>query len=251
MPILRSRNRLWKPQPLDNENGVVGWWGFDDGQAGDSSGKGNKGSLLNASPPIPTQAFIPGLALKFSGSSSYVSIPHSATMNVGDNFTLAIWAKRGAINVKQCLMDKGTNAFYIGFLVGNTVELGKSGIANIATSSATITDTEWHHICATKNGATSKLYFDGIDVTGAVTNSTIANTSSPVTIGVTNDTVSIPFTGGLDDARVYLRDLSPSEVNAEYNIGRSIYTSPDEWEMPPINSAGFFSRYYYDMSRAA
>ncbi len=238
MPIVRSRQQVFKTSPIDNENGLVGWWSFDDGQAGDSSGNGNVGSLVGTTLPRPTGSAIPGLALLLDGSTSNVSVPDSTSLATGDTFTLSIWCKRGATGTQQCLMSKGVGGFYFGFLALNKFEMGKSGVANIATSTNTVTDTAgWHHYCATKNGSTSKLYFDGADVTGAVVNSTVTDVASPISIG-TDPGFGLFLNGSLDDPRLYKRALTPDEVNSIYNQGIAGFSlSPDEWQMPILSNS--------------
>jgi hypothetical protein len=49
----------------------------------------------------------------------------------------------------------------------------------IAQSTGTQTDTTaYHHYVAPKTGSTVHIYVDGVDVTGSVTNATLADTSS-------------------------------------------------------------------------
>ena len=71
-----AKSRLTKfnvltTNPKDNENGLVGWWTFDDGTATDWSGNQNNGTLVGAPTTVP--GIIGSNALKFNGSSQYIS----------------------------------------------------------------------------------------------------------------------------------------------------------------------------------
>lgn len=233
-----SRFAILKPAPLDNENGVVGWWAFDDGQSTDYSGLGNNGVLSGAVLPRPS-AVTPliGQGLLFDGANSYVAVPHQTSLNVGDVFTFAIWCKRGSIGTTQDFFNKGVNAPVLEFHTDNTVRLGKDNVALIAPSTLAITDTTtFHHVASTKNGSAVKIYIDAVDVTGTITNATCANTSNELRIGRRIQVGTSYFNGVLKAPKVWNRDLSAQEISAEYNRGLAAYAlSSDEWAMPALH----------------
>ena len=54
----------------------------------------------------------------------------------------------------------------------------------LVTSTLALTETtNWHHVVATKNGATLRLYIDGVDVTGTITNSTAGDSTGVLCLG--------------------------------------------------------------------
>lgn len=157
-------------------------------------------------------------SLAFDGTDDHVKVADASSLDVGDIFTLSLWVKRGDSGRKQTLIDKGTNGYYIGFLNTDDIEFSKGDVAELARTTTTITNTSWHHVAATKNGSTVKLYIDGADVTGTVTNATLADTATDLHIGIAAVGI-IPFAGNLDDVRIYGRELSAGEISTLYAGG--------------------------------
>ncbi len=74
-------------------------------------------------------------------------------------------------------------------------------------SAQTSQDTNWHHIAATYNGSTMKLFIDGVENASASKSVSIPNTSTPLLIGSTYGSSGRGegqgyFTGLLDEVRI-------------------------------------------------
>jgi len=121
----------------------------------------------------------------------------------------------------QTIMQKGTGAYQFGFY-NNKIGLYKytgSGVGTIiAQSTGTQTDTTaFHHYVATKNGATVKIYVDGVDVTGTVSNQTLTNTASVLRFSGTSATERL--NGYADEIAVYNQVLSATTIGYHYAVG--------------------------------
>ena len=79
-----------------------------------------------------------------------------------------------------------------------------------------VTDRNFHHVVVTKSGPAVHLYIDGVDVTGKVSNRTIADTSGTLSIGAG---AASTFRGVIDEAAVYNYALSPDQVARHYAAG--------------------------------
>jgi len=112
----------------------------------------------------------------------------------------------------------------------NRLGFGERGIAE-AYSSASITDTAWHHVAVAKNGdagANLTFYLDGVQA-GTATVGSVTLPSGPKTIGALNDgAVLAQFGGNLDDVRLYNRALSAAEV-LRLATGRGCVTAGSTW----------------------
>jgi Concanavalin A-like lectin/glucanases superfamily len=210
-------------------NGLVGWWKFDDGSgssATDSSDNNNTGTLQNS--PTWTTG-MDGGALTFDGASNYVEINDSSSLDTGDVASWSLWFKRVRSGVNyETLFSKGngTMVVAIGAGGGNQISVNGSGLGNITTCGVSVTDTDWHYLAVTKNGSATRVYLDGADCTGTVTNQTLVNNSASLLIGVDNwsGTGSAPqagtyFEGTIDDVRIYNRALSAGKVAQLYDAG--------------------------------
>ena len=88
-------------------------------------------------------------------------------------------------------------------------------------------DGNWHHFAIAKNGATAtKLYYDGADVSGAVTNQTVPAGSGDIRVGAShNGALAVEaFPGSIDEPMFFNTYLSAARI-AEFAKGKD--TSAD------------------------
>jgi len=147
-------------------------------------------------------------------------------LDVGDNVTMEAWVNLYGVSPggTRGIVSKGNGAWYMR-MDGTTraIVLVKSRVAVIVNSTAGVPTSGWHHVVATKAGATCKLYIDSVDVTGSVTNATLIDNDETVSIGIdTYPSGGVElFQGGIDEVAVYNRALSAAEVLAHYQaVGR-------------------------------
>jgi hypothetical protein len=200
----------------------VAWWRCKEasGFLQDSSGNARHADEVHGSPtylvsgPISSEGSDTAITLHGTGPDWW-HIPYNAAFDIGDTFTVEAWIKRGDTSSAEEVIMCRDQGFYIG-IITNQLMLARTSVASICKSTTTITDTTtWHHIVNTKTGATCKQYIDAVDVTGAITNSTCTNgTTPPVTIGA--DGGGEPFTGSIDEVAVYSTVLSAARVSAHY-----------------------------------
>ena len=127
---------------------------------------------------------------------------------------------------------KQSGAWVLMFDGSNRLVLRKSGVADVASSTVTVTDTAgWHHVAATKDGASVHLYVDGVDVTGAVTAQVLVDNTLPLAIGQTSSGAF--FHGGIDEVAVYGVALTGAQVAGRY--ARSAPPPPPP-PGPPVNT---------------
>lgn len=196
------------------------------GSPADSSGNGAPTS--NATFGVPTLGVAgpitsDGAATKgisYDGVDDGHQFPDAALLDVGDVFSLELWMKRNetTVTAEQRLLDKRLNAYLLG-LLNHKIFFAKGDVAVIVESTNTIQDTNWHHIVATKNGATVKQYCDGIDVTGTVTNLTLADNTYNLFLG--NGSSVFWANVVLSEVAIYPTALSANRVLAHYNAAFS------------------------------
>jgi len=180
---------------------------------GTSDGRYRNGVLLARSGALFNDA---NASAGFDGSDDYVSVADSPSLHLGDSFTLEAWIKRaGASSLTGIVLSKGDGAFQLGF-VNNVLTLTNRDSRAIARASISTTDTTaFHHVVATKSGPTAKLYIDGIDRTGPITNRTVTSTSAPLNIG--RDTSgSKYFAGMIDEVAIYNLALDPLQIQQHF-----------------------------------
>jgi hypothetical protein len=162
----------------------------------------------------------PDKAVTLNGTDEYISVPDVAALDLGDTFTLEAWVKPTSFAASgMVVFYKGTGAYTLSINQSTgTFFLRKGDISTIVTSTTALTTGVWQHIVATKSGATSKLYLNGDDVTGTVTDATMVNTASALNIGSTG--AATYFNGSLDELAVYATALTHAQIREHFNIGR-------------------------------
>jgi hypothetical protein len=170
-------------------------------------------------------------AASFDGVNDIVSVPHSSSLNATTGATIEAWVKRSKSGAWQNILAKPGNGAaaaqnYALWLntTNQPVAIFGNGSSSVSAYAPAI-DTNWHHIVATYDNATARVYVDG--VLKVSTNSSVQLTanSQPLLIGRTTDNLRI-FGGTLDEVAVYPTALSATRIQAHYTAATSVDTSP-------------------------
>ncbi|MBW7988904.1 MAG: LamG domain-containing protein [Planctomycetes bacterium] len=205
------RGDVWSfsilPEISITDPSLIGWWRFDDGSgttAIDSSGNGFNIPLHNTT----WEDGIFGGALQFHRAGyGYVE-----NFKYSDNaITVCAWVRHDAFRIGKveryvtvapevAVIRKEVNGslhFYIK-TDGNLRHLWVSDV---------LTEDLWHHVAGTWDGATQRLYIDGLEIASQVPGGVLGNTSS-----VEMSSGGEPFNGMLDEVRIYNRALTQNEI---------------------------------------
>lgn len=170
-------------------------------------------------------------ALSFDGNGDYLITADNDALDITGPVTMSFWIKSNDVG-NRALFEKGNNDDLMFQAVGSTA----AGIFYLHSLSSTtapptatqvIFNNQWHHIVTKFDGTNKYLYVDGVLYhTNAATTPT-AN-SSPFTIGSRSG--AYPFTGLIDEVKIYNYALSADEIKQDYNqdsttkIGQSSQT---------------------------
>ncbi|RYD91305.1 MAG: LamG domain-containing protein, partial [Sphingobacteriales bacterium] len=203
-----------------------------EGNATDASGN-NPGTLQNA-PGATTDRFNnAGKALAFNGTTQYISTANSYVNP--QEFTVSIWFKTNTTTGGKMIgfgnSQTGTSGQYDRHIYMNNAGQVYFGVYNGAVYTVNTTtaynDGNWHQATATLSASTGiTLYMDGVQA-GSNTSATMAeNYTGYWRIAYDNNNAwtsqpsSYYFSGSLDDALIYNRALSSTEIKTNF-------TSPD------------------------
>lgn len=185
--------------------------GFDDGSgdiAGDSSGNGNDGTVVNAE-WVDDGMF--GGALQFNGVDSYVEV----LVDVSEfDFTQSVWVKTdnpgvGIMSVLDAEEGGGGHDRHI-FLVDGKLNF-RVWPGGAWSTDAVVSDGEWHHIAlVTKTGEGQTAYLDGEVVGTWAHDSSNFDWQKRVWIGFSNDAATQYFEGLIDNA-AYINTPVPAD----------------------------------------
>jgi hypothetical protein len=227
--------------------GLVGYWPFC-GNANDDSGRGNNGTVNGAT--LTTDRFgNANAAFNFNGTSSYIEIPHSTSLNFGtQDFTISAWAKPSQFqnndqhivskerslapdnNQFRMAIAKSTNPsdkhYYFATATPTGTSLNWTPTTGYVLQSNSIAPiTTWSLITIVRTGATYKLYINGIlNSTDNTTNGLVQDYSlnlQNLVFGAQNQVTGTGkqgfFNGIIDDIGFWNRALTTQEITQLFN----------------------------------
>jgi hypothetical protein len=206
-------------------SGLVNAYSFDEGAGSvtsDASGSGNTGALANA--PVWTSQGKYGSALSFDGVDDFVSVADNATLDLTSGGTMEAWVKLDTLDRWHGVIAKGdanTDAvhnFALEINNANAVRciLGDGSAYQQLDSSTTMTTGQFRHLACSWDGATVRLYIDGVLNASAAQSLTPAGNTAPLYVGQFGGN-SDRLDGTIDDVRLYNRALTASEIQADMN----------------------------------
>ncbi len=215
------------PEPPDSGAGLVAHWKMNEnnGTQAQNAVSTNHATLVNG-PTFAVGQF--GNSLKLDGVNDYARAADEPALSPVKAFTLAAWVYLETIPTAgryQVAIHKGANTTDWTYGLGVTnrkVFLDFASLAggeNEFTGGTISTTRRWYHIAATfdDNANTVKLFIDGSVV--ATLNTTAAPLANTGQLWIGSSPFNDFLNGRIDDARIYERVLSPTEIQTLYNGG--------------------------------
>ena len=208
---------------------LLAWWALDEGAGGmvtDWSGHGHNGSLMGGTQW--TSGYAGAAALRFDGSTSYVTLGTPSDLYLPKNYTYSVWFK-AAKNIYAnsgaqyllCIGSRSDLVFGVEDSVGVNGDLSlhyydtTPGFKALGVGRTTW-DSEWHIVTATKDAAVGhKIYLDG-ELKNSDTNTKNDNyaVTRAICLGARAWSTSRVafFNGVMDEVRIYNRALTDDEI---------------------------------------
>lgn len=164
---------------------------------------------------LPTN---PGVSLNFDGTNDYVELPNESNFNFTSSITVEAWVRVTTFNKDwQAIVTKGDRSWRIArYSNTNQVNFALTPVGNV-TSTVSINDGNWHHVAGTYDGATMKIYVDGVLENQLSVTATIANSSYNVAIGENLQATGRSFHGSIDEVRIWGVSRTESEISNSYS----------------------------------
>lgn len=113
-----------------------------------------------------------------------------------------------------------------------------AGIKDMDTDSVSLTVGVWRHVVMTHDGATNKIYINGVLKNSKPDVGSLNNTTKPLGIGYDPIDSANFFNGSLDEVQIYNVALNATEVTALYVAQSTAPTDPDtQAPSAPLNLA--------------
>lgn len=186
--------------------------------------------------------------------AGFLEVPHAAALEP-PQFTLEAWVRvpevPGGEDPRRWIVNKNGNEWTDGHYalvlhggrVGAYLNIG-GGPANaieVVGEAEVLRPGRWHHLAATFDGATLRVYADGAPAGAKSVNRGRAPGNGPLVIGRRADAFGPSQVSGLiDEVRLYGRALSPAEIAARAKGGGGVppgvagaWTFDEAVELPP------------------
>ena len=154
----------------------------------------------------------------FDGSADYIDVDDRLDLNP-DEFTISAWIKRDASDTGTAsIVSKRDASFTEGYdlriLNDNTIEIiWKNGSDQSLISNTAIPDDQWHEVAVIYDGATAKLYIDGVEDNAANLTAPVATDENFYIAAAGKNTPTQFFRGNIDEVRVWSTALSVDELH--------------------------------------
>lgn len=190
-----------------SRDGLVGEWHFD-GDARDSSGNGNDGTVYGAS-------FVEGKvgkALSFDGSNDYAEVLNTDILKSQNSLTVSAWIKVDVSSTSSLHYFINTNGFGV-WKRNDQMGLAIS-LPHTNSTRGQIETNTWQQIVGTYDGTLIKFYVNG-ELKG------FTNWPGTMSFEGSRNTVIGTFNGEywngtIDEVRIYNRALNAEEIKANY-----------------------------------
>ena len=199
--------------------GLVAAFGFNEGagvQTKDASGQGNTGTLSNATWNTAGKY---GSALSFNGTSAWVTIADTASLNLTTGMTLEAWVRpTSGSGWRSAILKEAPNSLAWALYTANNGSrpVGyahvNSDVAAAGTSAVPLN--AWTHLALTFDGAALRLYMNGTLVSTTALNGAMATSTNALRIGG-NSVWGEYFKGLIDEVRIYNRALAAAEIQVD------------------------------------
>jgi hypothetical protein len=226
--------QIYYGAPLND--GLIGHWTLntewiDGTQAYDRTALSLNGDIKNAPLPLAGQK---GEALEFDGNNDYIEVARNVNLEPTSAVTASAWIywNGPASGDYQKILNKAKDTFsnpYQSYSLGVDedtqriqFEVTVNGTRREATATVDAPLDAWLFVTGTwEDGDRVRIYYDDQEIgASSVYNGSITYYNSPFAIGRSSngEEPTTNFDGAIDDARIYNRALSVSEISEVYRM---------------------------------
>jgi PKD repeat protein len=236
-----------------NTAGLVAAYGFEEAsgtQVIDASGNGNHGTISGAT-RVTTKQF--GKALKFNGTSNWITVNDSASLDLSKALTVEAWVYPTVTpsGWSTVLLKEQTGGLAYSLYANSDVNrpnetISVSGSDKQLSTGSRLPANTWTHLAATYDGVTQNLYVNGSLAGSRPQAGTVAVSGGKLRIGG-NSIWGEYFTGHIDEVRIYNRALAQAEIAADSKlavVGLVVSTKPDRSGSVPLNGLSVSGNIY-------
>ncbi|MCA1634493.1 MAG: DUF11 domain-containing protein, partial [Acidobacteria bacterium] len=200
-------------------------WYPGDGNADDIEG-GNDGTLQNGATFAAGKV---GQAFSFDGVDDQVVFPHNTNQNGGTQITVDAWVNLTSSGHGRPIAQKRSSSNIGGYTFETThspfgPDNGLSWVITIGGTQRTLqtpanvlTLGAFQHVAATYDGATMRIFVDGVEKASLAMTGTIDPVADPLVTGRNVVNTSFAWNGLIDELELFNRALTQAEIQSIFN----------------------------------
>lgn len=214
----------------DLDDGLVAFYSFEN-NADDVSENENHGT---ESGDIEYTSGVKGKAVVFDGKDDFIYIKHNEELNITEDYSIAFWVNSDSKFNVQNVLTKGRDCLNSYFFRSSGRQFGISYgdspcndtvPVTVSASTTELQSNKWYFVTGVVSNSDEKLsyYLDGRLISETEIPFYQTTNTYPLILGrhaVNPDGsggLEFPFSGKLDEVRLYDRSLSKSEIQELYN----------------------------------
>lgn len=215
---------------IDLENGLLAHYPFN-GNANDVSGNGHHGVVNGATLTSDRFGNADGAYL-FDGTGNWIDVNDLNQQLYG--FTVAIWAKSTNAGSIGTILSKHSNSGDVTALIrmenGSHVAALNVGSTYMSMSGAPISTSDYDFLVLTYDGLVASFYVNNVAVSSTLMGGDPALNSYPWAFGryAAGGGITEYYTGEIDDAKIYDRNLNLQEIEALYTEGTTSISESEQ-----------------------
>ncbi len=213
------------PEVFAGEEGLVGYWNFEDLKKGDTefsgfSGNERTGKLHNNTHFVEDEF---GKALKFDGITDYAEIPFDEGLSCPGAMSFEAWiyptpphqADRNG-GIVNNLHGENNSRLLVAEKSG--MVMAEIYIANehVRVKGPSALSRSWNHVVYVYDGTQGIIYVNGEPGTPISYSEKVRTGTSSLTIGWGHTGNNYHYSGLIDEVKIYNRALSAKEIKAKY-----------------------------------
>ena len=179
----------------------------------------------------------PDPAVALDGSTGWISIPNSASLQLTGALSLEAWVKFSSTSTIQAIVNKGDgvsaggSAYELAWIPGTGLGMQTfiGGTRYDADLNFTPAVGTWYDIVGTRTAAGQLAFYvnGSLAATGADGGAALNNVAAGVGLGASgNGTLHLPFSGTLDEVAIYPAALTAAQVLAHWQAGAPLPAAP-------------------------
>ena len=209
---------------------LVSWWSFNEGSGTDVKDmwEGNDGTLTNFDVGSAWKTggdCVSGSCLEFDGTEDYVDCGNDDSLDITDAITIEAWVKFSNTETHRLIATR-YGILYNGWSFAiqtdekvRFVVLKDSSHYISTRSDLAYSVNDWHYVVGVYDESYVYIYVDGVSAVIPIAYTDGMTVSGNVLIGRSSRVTSYPFTGLIDEVRIYNSAATITQIQSQYLAG--------------------------------